>query len=469
MDELEPAIRDAWQRVKPQLLADRDELARRLARRRTPTLARPPRAWCLAVRASDRRINPASAMIVPEHAVDQRDREHPGRFLRHDVLLDAKLLDRLCIPVRIDPPGEPWDDVAKKLGVNYCGLRTARISGVVHTHHIPRLGGRRGRPVPLLYTDQLLDPGSRGFVNSDPLWGWTARYLTHRLDRDFHQTIRRVPLYRALVARHRYDPHAHPELDGGAPRSTHARRLPPPRSDYVSYKWSDGVYVGDAREQRTRQRRERARQKQRQYLRLHPRPSTSGGSLSFRGWQWLCPDCNRTCNTLYLPLPPINLLITDPSARPPSLRASGSCEAGGRPWSLRASPSHFACARCHRVQFFTRASSDAWNLLIATLSGGLLYGREVPRPADFLPARRRRPYRPMINRSAPQRQRVLRMLLAGLDHAEIARRQGIRHDSVNNHTHKIYRQHGVHSREQLMRMLQRQDPTESTATRGICI
>jgi hypothetical protein len=31
---------------------------------------RPPRAWCVAVRAADSRITPMNAIIVPQHAVD---------------------------------------------------------------------------------------------------------------------------------------------------------------------------------------------------------------------------------------------------------------------------------------------------------------------------------------------------------------------------------------------------------------
>ena len=44
MDDVELAIHDAWQRVRPILLADEAELARRLARRRNAGLGRPPRA-----------------------------------------------------------------------------------------------------------------------------------------------------------------------------------------------------------------------------------------------------------------------------------------------------------------------------------------------------------------------------------------------------------------------------------------
>src|SRR5437764_1455136 len=56
MDEIETAILDAWDRVRPVLELDEHELAKRLARRRCVGLRRVPRAWCLGVRASDTRM-----------------------------------------------------------------------------------------------------------------------------------------------------------------------------------------------------------------------------------------------------------------------------------------------------------------------------------------------------------------------------------------------------------------------------
>jgi hypothetical protein len=58
--DVDVAIMNAWWRVKPLLLADPEELARRLARRKKAGLVRPPRGYCLAVRASDRRMTRGS-------------------------------------------------------------------------------------------------------------------------------------------------------------------------------------------------------------------------------------------------------------------------------------------------------------------------------------------------------------------------------------------------------------------------
>src|SRR5436190_2593027 len=109
MSELSQLLVDAWNEIWPKLKNDPDELARRLARRRTPALTRPLRAFCLAVRAADRRINPATARIVPEDAAYPHShfpKEHRPYFeyREHSVTLDAALLKRICRPVRIGPP-----------------------------------------------------------------------------------------------------------------------------------------------------------------------------------------------------------------------------------------------------------------------------------------------------------------------------------------------------------------------------
>src|SRR5688572_6256677 len=136
MDDLEQPILAAWNKIAPRLLSDRDELAHRVARRRRAMLQRPPRAWCIAIRAADTRINPFTARCVPEDAAYPRplvtgDALRTHRYAGHEVTLDAPLLMKLCEPVTIDSPGEPYDVVAKKLGVHPIALNTARINGVL--------------------------------------------------------------------------------------------------------------------------------------------------------------------------------------------------------------------------------------------------------------------------------------------------------------------------------------------------
>src|SRR5262245_32538074 len=122
MLSIDDALFAAWESVRPTLLADRVALAKRLERRSSANLLRPPRAMCLAVRASDTRITNASAAIVPEHAVQLNSREHPDHYVEHSVMLDARLIRRLCCPVSIPAPGEPWDEVAHRLGTHPLSL-----------------------------------------------------------------------------------------------------------------------------------------------------------------------------------------------------------------------------------------------------------------------------------------------------------------------------------------------------------
>src|SRR3954471_18725400 len=102
MDDLPALILAAWQRVRPRLDDGPHDLARRLARRRRPLLTRPPRAMCLAIRASDGRL--ASSFGPSIHAAAIAG-------LPHDVSLTVADVRRVCEPVHIDWPGEPLNDV----------------------------------------------------------------------------------------------------------------------------------------------------------------------------------------------------------------------------------------------------------------------------------------------------------------------------------------------------------------------
>jgi hypothetical protein len=98
-EDLERNIREAWLRVRKDILNDPQELQRRLARRGMKALRRPPRAWCLAIRASDRRITPAHWVIVPEHAMELMHPEHPYEPIEHEVTIGTHALRRYCHPV----------------------------------------------------------------------------------------------------------------------------------------------------------------------------------------------------------------------------------------------------------------------------------------------------------------------------------------------------------------------------------
>src|SRR5215212_5388341 len=98
-DQIERAIHHAWARVRPEILADPAELHRRLARRQLKSLTRPPRAWCIALRACDHRITPAHWPIHPEHALSLNHPEHPYEPIEHQVTIQKHSIRRYCNPV----------------------------------------------------------------------------------------------------------------------------------------------------------------------------------------------------------------------------------------------------------------------------------------------------------------------------------------------------------------------------------
>src|SRR5437870_2951592 len=118
MATIQQALAAAWRRVRPVLLADPDELRRRLVRRRSKLVESPPRAWCLAVRACDRRIQ--------EYCLDQPDIGNTSR--PNQVRLDSAALRRLYASVFLTTPGLPVDVVAKMLGTSTAGLINGRLS-----------------------------------------------------------------------------------------------------------------------------------------------------------------------------------------------------------------------------------------------------------------------------------------------------------------------------------------------------
>jgi DNA-binding CsgD family transcriptional regulator len=365
VDDITANIIRAWDAVAPRLQTDPMELEKRLARRRLKTLRRPLRSWCLTVRASDSRINPATAMISPEAAA------YPGRsdlYWDHEVVIDARLLRKLCQPVHLHPGGEEWWSVAKKLGVSKGALGTAMRRGIFRVRHIQNYLGRIGKPVPLLTTVESIDTccGRIG-LGHDPVWGSAWQHLSDMIPDDFEQIVRRVP------------------------------------------RW--GVY-----DQKSK----------------------------LRGWWWICPACKKNVSLLYYPLPPINLpeyFKIDPAKTE---------------WDAIEHPAPtFACVRCHGVRYFSSMDKNSWGELIHHLSGGLLYGYEVKKPA-WLKATRKRAFAPMINRAPSQRrEEVLERLLRGWTDRQIARDMGISWHRTRNLVSVVLKQNRARDRRHLIEMLRR--------------
>jgi hypothetical protein len=443
MHHFEQLIRETWDRLQPQLLRDPEELARRLKRRENRTFSRPPRAWCLAVRACDRRITERNGCVDPDYATDPRDPAHPGRVIEHTVTLSAELLRHLCCPVTLAPGGEIHDHAAKRLGTTSGGLVNARINGALQTRHIKGLLGRHGHPVPIVSSPNLLDAcAGRNFQTPHPLW-IGDEYVSARVPADLSQTITRIPVYRSTVSKHRYADNVHPELASPPPRKR--PRLPPPAPDFVWYKWSkSGEFLGDnprywrktpddpghppppgALSKPKRKRK--------------PRPSRATGSLVFRGWRWICPKCGKKVRTLFLPAPPVLPIELREYAerhegteahRHEGINVGASCLPlrAFVPSCLRASfqaTTFFACARCHGLRGFSTIARNSWNELVSYFSNGLLFGHDIPKPDWFTQTiRRKLQYRPRI-RAAPRRERLRELVLSGRTSRQIASEMGL--------------------------------------------
>ncbi|HEX8342537.1 MAG TPA: hypothetical protein VF624_16670 [Tepidisphaeraceae bacterium] len=196
METVTDHVLAAFVRQWPRLRDDPRERAARLARRHRQTLQRPPRAWCVALRAGDTRMTAWNTVTDDCHAIADR---RP-----HRVTVDAALIRRLIEPVTIAPPGEPWTDVAARLGVHEESLRRAMQLGYFNVRHIPTFGGRRGKPVPLLYRPGLLNPCATNFAAPDPAWGGLWQFHADAVPADFAQTLHRRPRHRPYRGQDRF-------------------------------------------------------------------------------------------------------------------------------------------------------------------------------------------------------------------------------------------------------------------------
>lgn len=116
-------------------------------------------------------------------------------------------------------------------------------------------------------------------------------------------------------------------------------------------------------------------------------PSQSLQAGHYRGWDWKCPGrtlatgqhvpCGRICKKLWLPLPAWTI---------------GDYLEGreGPAWPKMPRFEHtnhsFACAKCWGLRFDPIGSypDEAWNRFVSVITGGLLYGREVLMPREWL-------------------------------------------------------------------------------------
>jgi len=200
MNDVDRLILEAWEKLGPGIMADSDELNRRLARRRLGILTRPVRAWCLALRASDQRITAMDWILTPMHALDLNHPEHPYEPIEHEVTIQTHAIRRYCNPRSFSR--EDAEDVAKMLGASYRMIQDARKRGIFKERMLSHLGGKPGRPIPLLSNGgKLLDPSAMNYERPHPIWGGAWEFLNREIPSDFEQTVVRRPVFRLMRAK----------------------------------------------------------------------------------------------------------------------------------------------------------------------------------------------------------------------------------------------------------------------------
>jgi len=440
MDPLDLALLDAWNRLTPRIRADRLEdsnleSARRASRRSSATLNRPLRAWCLCLRAADSRLDTYAAVA-------------PYAALRinapHTLYIDAPTVRKLVAPITIPWPGLRLRVAARRLGRDPATIHSWVKRGVLQvTYEAPSIHSHRGgRKIPIVWTPSPLDPNADLARAPDPVWGSMWQHHHTRVPDDLTLIVNREMTYR-------YDPRRR-KKDLGLARGWQfiCPGLPlPPRVPLVS-RCSERLPSAD----------QPAPVPSSDPSPTHPITHSPTHPL----WPQHPEDhppitCGRPARRLYCPRPIIDLphlLNDDPLS--PWERVAESARPGEGASPLDASMPRrldtpfFACSHCHQLTY-TTLQADGWNAFIAHISRGLLYGHEVERPASTA-FKRKLAYRPRTRR-APQRDRVLALLLQGLTKPQIAAALGRSKHTIDVHVQKIYKAHNVHSRAELCREL----------------
>ena len=142
-------------------------------------------------------------------------------------------------------------------------------------------------------------------------------------------------------------------------------------------------------------------------------------------WTWICPDCNRQVNTIYLPIGAPDFAALHDIELP--------ADSTPEPYLC------FACKRCHApfdLARTPRSIAKSWGLLVAHMSGGLLFGHEVPRPASFSAIRHNKPT--TARRPSPRRDELEAYLAhTDLPLKDIARRMHWTYGAVLKELHLI--------------------------------
>lgn len=353
VDKLDSILLEAWNRMGWKLKKRRISALKRSRRRFKGVLTRPMREWCLVIRASDTRISSDDARIEvdPPDAIEHQE--------EHELLLTGGMIRDLTKPVFIPWPGVTLEEAAKLCGRRYSFMKSwahqaARKGNMEirrrHEFRFPPPRLRKGSGLtwdgkpekpnprkprggrPYVWTACAIDPNNFEGRRPHPVWGTLWQTLWKRLPVDYVLRVKRVPVFR-----------------------------------------NQG----------------------------------RGNEPIFRGWSFICPGrldenreykgCGRTCRYLYGPQTVWTLCKSIPGGTqvgfdmPEGSGLAGQWIPGLSDLIQSTGPRSFACKTCWNVRSACMANHNGWNEFIAQISGGLLYGRDVPRLPEICPVVRKKP------------------------------------------------------------------------------
>jgi hypothetical protein len=249
----------------------------------------------------------------------------------HLVTLDAILIRQITKPVDIDWPGVTLHKAAELCGREYKTIKNWVAQGVFQINRYPEHRFPRDGKLcgrPYVWTPTALDVNN--FKGRTPhfVWGTLWKWMGEKLPENFQFTVRRVPFFRMFR-----------------------------------------------------------------------------GKRCFRGWHFICPGrldvggepkgCGRECMYLYAPqtLWTLPRAIDDMSGfdMPEDSGLAGQWVPGEFDASKASGPRSFACKECWYLRSACMANRNGWNEFISHISGGLLYGRDVPRLPEICPVERKKP------------------------------------------------------------------------------
>jgi hypothetical protein len=417
MDKLDSLLLEAWDRISAKLRRKRLSAFRRSRRRFKKVLTTPMRESCLVIRASDTRINDYRAAIeaVPPLPVGEGRGEGIEQWASknlieshqpHIVTLDGRLIRDLTKPVKIPWPGVTYAQAADICGREYNTIQHWVAAGVFKVDHYRERGfpefNKRSKPRdktgevdprgsggrPYVWTPSPIDPNNFEGRTPHPIWGTLWQWMWQDFPENYQLTVTRVPRMRgpsnSLFTGWEF------LCPGRLVSAKDSQRFSPQRhGDTEKRNEGEEAHTLSFGRQRTPD--------------LQSSADGEGRGEGAAANRFVHIPCGRRCMYLYGPMTVTTLAkalgegdaegeggggfdMPEDSAPP---RLAGQWFPGLSDPIPR--PRSFACKECWGVRPTRAASRQGWNDFITQISGGLLYGREVPRPPDIFPMKRRKP------------------------------------------------------------------------------